>query len=216
MKRLAFPAAAAATIATLAVGCGGSPGATLDAAANSDVAMAADLGGEGPAADVAGDGAAPASARCASYCDDIARTCAGSAQYDSRDTCLAYCSFMPAGSASTPNTLACRAEALARFEPARPTTSCLAAGPGGDLGHTHACGSPCAAFCGMAAAICPSVFADAAACMNACARFPPLPPYGSPNVDRDTYGCRLHYLTQAAVRPDINCPNITATSPTCR
>jgi hypothetical protein len=158
----------------------------------------------------------PASEACLAYCDRIARTCAGREQYDSNATCLAYCGFMPEGSASTPNTLACRMEALAQFNLARPTTSCLAAGPGGDNGHLHSCGTACATFCGMALRICPAVFADAAACMDACAAFPALPPYAVPNVDRNTFGCRLYYLTQAARQPDLHCAKVGPGSAVCR
>jgi hypothetical protein len=159
---------------------------------------------------------APASAACTGYCEGIARTCNSNPQYDSNATCFAYCQFMPGGSAATANTLACRAEALARFDRARPTTSCLAAGPGGDLGALHACGSPCATFCGMALRICPAVFADTTACMNECASFPSRPVYSIPNMDANTYGCRLFYLTQAALRADLHCGKIGASSPVCR
>jgi hypothetical protein len=178
--------------------------------------LAADLAPPSPDLAPASPDLAPPSVDCSDYCGAIARTCSDRAQYDSQASCLAYCRFMPEGSTATPNTVACRREALARFDLARPTTSCLAAGPGGELAHQHACGSPCSTFCGMALRICPEAFPDLSHCMNACAAFPDRPVYALPNVDRNTYGCRLYYLTQAALRADLHCPKVTAGSPVCR
>lgn len=150
-------------------------------------------------------GAAPT---CAAYCASITSHCTGgSAQYASEQACFELCTAEGLGWAvgtladQTGNTLGCRsyhADAAANDD------HCAHAGPTGG----GACGDYCDVYCDAALANCTEanqLFADAASCHAACARFPVA---GDVN-DRDgnTVQCRLYHLGAARAEPAVHCPH---------
>ncbi|MDB4941022.1 MAG: hypothetical protein JWP97_556 [Labilithrix sp.] len=179
---------------------------------------------DGGTADAA---APPEGPECSAYCDTVQASCTeGSAQYTSRDECLAFCGLLPAGMTgeSAGDSVACRA--FYAGSPARTdATYCAAAGPyGGGV-----CGDRCPIFCALAMSACgagsdggPPPYASYPDCQTACVGFG----YRDGGVDGggegalgpdagDTLNCRLFYLRQA-VTSGTSCENIAVDSPACR
>ena len=58
-------------------------------------------------------------------------------------------------------------------------------------------------------------FADADDCIAECEGWDPEPKYFATIEDGDTYACRMHHLTLAAVQPEGHCGHIGTDSPVC-
>ncbi len=154
---------------------------------------------------------------CPQYCDLIGDHCQDEfEQFAGRTICEATCTLMAPGDPGDVlgNSVACRTHhALLAAESAHP--HCLHAGPTGDT----TCGGPCENFCGLSQRACPdelSPFADVDACIAECESWAPQPAYFATVPDGDTYACRMHHLTLAALQPDVHCGHIGTESPVCR
>jgi hypothetical protein len=155
------------------------------------------------------------------------------AQFSSMASCLATCAAYPVGSPSdtSGNTLGCRAHYAGSLAQATPATYCTVAGPTGggepgDAGSGVTCGGGCDSFCNIQDMICTGTnkqFANIAVCVSTlgCASFNPIksPPYSAADTMTDDFGCRMYWLTQAAVN-DANtvkdCPYIVPNSSVCK
>ncbi len=154
---------------------------------------------------------------CPNYCELIGDHCqAEFEQFAGRTICEATCVLMAPGEPGDVlgNSVACRTHhALLAAESANP--HCLHAGPTGDT----TCGGPCENFCGLGQRACPgplSPFVDVDACIAECEGWDPQPAYFATVPDSDTYACRMHHLTLAALQPDVHCGHIGTESPVCR
>ncbi|MCA9705706.1 MAG: hypothetical protein KDK70_07655 [Myxococcales bacterium] len=159
----------------------------------------------------------PSQDPCPQYCEVIGDHCEGElAQYPGQAICEATCALMDPGEPGDVlgNSATCRAHhALLAAE--SPTPHCLHAGPTGDT----TCGGPCESFCSLAQQACAgglSPFADADDCIAECEGWDPEPKYFATIEDGDTYACRMHHLTLAAVQPEGHCGHIGTDSPVCR
>lgn len=149
---------------------------------------------------------------CDSYCAAIMTNCEGLAQYASEDDCKAFCEHLPEGTAgdTSGNSLACRAHHASLAE-AEPETHCVHAGPSG----AGVCGAAIDAFCEVAPAVCPDVYADKDACDTAAEAFDADAAYEGPASTGDTLACRLFHLTAASTDAATHCQHIAETSATC-
>jgi hypothetical protein len=150
---------------------------------------------------------------CDAYCKSITDNCTGEhSQYGAPEFCQGSCAAFPLGEASdmSGNTLGCRTyhAGAAAMDPA---VHCGHAGPGGG----SACGENCEGFCSIAQTACPEVWADAGACMAACANFDPAEPYDATDVKGNSLACRLYHATAAAVDPVTHCAHIKGDSMPC-
>lgn len=182
--------------------------------------------GGGPSLDA---GITPPPPSCSRYCDLVTANCTGkSAQYASREDCLAFCAHLPLGEATTEDvkssaTVACRqywADTPAKTDP---DTYCLAAGPFG--GNT--CGDRCTAFCSVLLSACSpdagkAPYASQPECATACAGFTYRDggidgggegPYGPDGGD--TLNCRLYWLREATEYVGA-CMNLAPDSDVCK
>lgn len=193
------------TATTTASGTGGEGGGTGGEGGTGE-------GGSGQGGGDGGGGSAP-DVSCTTYCAALMANCTGdAAQYKNEASCEAFCADLPEGAAgdTSGNSLACRAY-HATAAATDPDTHCVHAGPAGAGG----CGTAVEAFCSVAPAACPDVFADTAACDTAAADFDAEEPYTGPDSMGDTLACRLYHLTEATVDPTTHCPHIGADSPVC-
>lgn len=150
---------------------------------------------------------------CADYCATIATSCTGAeTQWGNLEFCMASCAAFPPGTAAdtTTNTLGCRTY-HAGAAAGDPATHCVHAGPGG----ANACGSNCEGFCAIGMAACPDKWADAAACMTACAGFDDSEKYDATDIAGNTLACRLYHATAASVDAATHCGHIGGDSPPC-
>lgn len=185
-----------------------------------------DAGGHGgghPSSSVSGSASGGATLTCDSYCDQIQANCAGAtAQYPSREACMATCATFAPGELGdmNGNTLACRI--YHSGTPARndPATHCAHGGPeGADATH---CGPPCASFCNLVMAVCPQTgggepstgYADKADCMSQCAGYGTTT-YSANVKSGNSVECRIYYATLASTDPS-QCVNTAATSSLCK
>ncbi|WP_437586574.1 hypothetical protein [Sorangium sp. So ce1000] len=169
-------------------------------------------GGSGATTSSSSGGGTP-EVSCSTYCTAIMANCTGDGvQYGSQESCEAFCANLPAGTAgdTTGNSLACRAY-HADAAKADALTHCIHAGPSGG----GACGTAIEAFCEVAPAACPDVYADKAACDAEAAGFDAEAPYAGPGSMGDTLACRLYHLTEASALAVAHCPHIGETSPVC-
>ncbi|MEX1366402.1 MAG: hypothetical protein AB1Z98_24975 [Nannocystaceae bacterium] len=162
------------------------------------------------------DGAPPAQDPCPEYCEIIGDHCGDDlAQYPGQAICEAVCALMDPGEEGDVlgNSAACRAHhAFLAAESADP--HCLHGGPTGDT----TCGGPCESFCSLARDACPdelSPFLDTDECIAECESWPPQPKYFAGVEAGDSYACRMHHLTLAALQPDVHCGHIGTDSPVC-
>lgn len=168
--------------------------------------------------DSTGEGEAPPQVDpCPDYCQLMDDHCDGDlAQYPGQAICEATCALMEPGEETDVlgNTASCRAHhALLAAESADP--HCLHAGPTGDT----TCGGPCESFCSLALVACPgelSPFLDADDCIAQCEAFDPEPRYSASVTEGDSYACRMHHLTLAALQSEVHCSHIATDSPVCR
>jgi hypothetical protein len=161
--------------------------------------------------------APPQQELCEEYCEVIGDHCdADLAQYPGQAICEAVCALMDPGEEGDVlgNSATCRSNhALLAAEVADP--HCRHAGPTGDT----TCGGPCESFCSLSAVACPgelSPFPNIDSCIAACEDWNPEPEYFAAVEDSDTYACRMHHLTLAALAPETHCEHIGADSPVCR
>lgn len=150
---------------------------------------------------------------CADYCATIATNCTGAqTQWGNEGFCAASCATFPVGTPAdmAGNTLGCRVY-HAGAAAGDPATHCVHAGPGG----SGVCGAVCEGFCSIGMAACPDKWADAAACMAACATFDDAEPYDATDVSGNSLACRLYHATAASVDPATHCGHIGGDSPTC-
>jgi hypothetical protein len=146
------------------------------------------------------------------------------AQYGDTAACNAVCATFPIGTEADMdgNTLGCRTYHGGAPAAGMPGTHCPHAGPlGGGL-----CGTDeCAAFCGIATAICgdhaSKPYDSEDACMTACMNFADTTatPYNSTVTDGDSLACRMYHLTVASksdADKNTHCPHIAAVSDTCK
>jgi hypothetical protein len=150
---------------------------------------------------------------CADYCATMATNCTGAlTQWGNEGFCAASCATFPVGAPEdmAGNTLGCRVY-HAGAAAADPETHCVHAGPGG----SGVCGAVCEGFCTIGMAACPDKWADAAACMAACAMFDDAETYDATDVSGNTLACRLYHATAASVDPVTHCGHIGGDSPTC-
>lgn len=190
-----------------------------DEATEGDVSTgdAGDDGAVGSTGVVDDDGdAADQAEACAEYCGLVGDHCGDElAQYAGTALCEATCAQMPLGTPEDTlgNTVGCRTfHALLAAESADP--HCRHAGPAGD----GTCGANCESFCSLTLQTCAGELApypDADSCIAACEGFAAEPPYSADAPDADTFACRMHHLTLAAVQPDVHCGHIGETSPVC-
>ena len=162
------------------------------------------------------EGEPPLGDQCPQYCEVMGDHCeADLAQYPGQAICEAVCSLMDPGDEGDVlgNSAACRTHhAFLAAESADP--HCLHAGPTGDT----TCGGPCESFCSLARAACPdelSPFLDTDACIAECEGWDPAPKYFATVEAGDTYACRMHHLTLAALDPGTHCGHIGTDSPVC-
>lgn len=158
-------------------------------------------GGGGGAAGAGGGGAVT----CASYCDAIMSACTGaSAQYGSKDTCLASCSAFPAGAAGekTGHSLACRAY-HADTAATDGVSHCAHAGPAGD----GMCGGNCEGYCSLMLKHCPSAYASEAECTSQCPGITSATASGYDTGEKtgDSLFCRIYHATAASTDPTTHC-----------
>lgn len=158
----------------------------------------------------------PAEDPCPQYCELVGDHCdADLVQYPGQVICEATCALMDPGELGDVlgNTASCRLHhALLAAESADP--HCLHAGPTGDT----TCGSPCESFCSLARDGCSgelSPFTDTDDCIAQCESWNPEPRYFATVEGGDTYACRMHHLTLAALQPEIHCSHIGTDSPVC-
>jgi hypothetical protein len=192
-----------------ATGCGGSGGSGT--------------GGEGASGSTAtaGTGGAP-TLDCTSYCGAVMSNCTTTnAQFTDMASCMGVCAAYPVGALAdtTGDTLGCRLYHCGEAKVA-PGIHCAHAGPtGGDKdpnGPSGSCGEPCDAFCNVAAKICPTQYADAAACLAECKTFKKdAASYSVADVDTNDMGCRFYHLSAAVGDPTTHCPHIVAASAVC-
>jgi len=160
-------------------------------------------------------------ATCAAYCASIQANCTGNgAQYSNLDACLGSCAGFAPGAIGMQagNNLECRAY-HARAAVGDPTTHCSHAGPAGD----GVCGANCDGFCAIQATACTAgnmQFATVDACKTACGAYAGVSArYDSNTASRDSFKCRMYYLSLAATaggsQATAHCPHIAATSATC-
>lgn len=172
-----------------------------------------DTGSSSAAATDAEPTGGPTALDCKSYCETITGNCtSANAQYASLQQCQSTCVAFTVGDESDRdgNTLGCRvyhADAAA----SDPGMHCTHAGPGG----AGQCGSNCEGFCAVAASACAGTFADAAACMSACAGYDPGEPYDAGDKAGDSFACRMYHLTVATEDPVGHCPHILPDSLPC-
>jgi hypothetical protein len=168
---------------------------------------------------------------CPTYCTTILANCTlTNAQYPDMAHCTAACASFPVGTSkvtdTTGNTLGCRIYHAGAPSKATPSTHCVHAGPGGD--RTTAvgagtCGDACTSFCNLEIKTCGTtaapitgitpVYADAAACMTACAGFDKTHLYGVTSAG-DSLACRLNHATNAAISATsatTHCPHLQST-----
>lgn len=175
---------------------------------------AADTGGSSDDSSAASDPTEQATALdCKSYCATITANCtSNNAQYASLQQCQGTCDAFTLGDEADRdgNTLGCRVyhADVAKGDPAM---HCTHAGPGG----AGQCGRNCEGFCTIAAAACPGTYADAAACMSACAGFGDSEPFDASDQAGDSLACRLYHLTVATEDPTNHCPHILPDSGPC-
>lgn len=159
---------------------------------------------------------------CSAYCSELASHCTGTnQQYASTDSCMAVCATFALGTTADTMgaTLGCHFYHGGAPAMSDPVTHCPHAGP---LGGGQ-CGTDCDNFCSEAMAVCGTQatppYANAAACMTACAAFKPtsMVPYNATVMSGDSLACRMYHLTAASAAggATTHCPHIGAMSAVC-
>ena len=169
---------------------------------------------------------------CASYCTQVAANCKDTnAQWPDDASCQAGCKTFAAGTLAdmAGNTLGCRL--YHSGDPAKGAAAmhCPHAGiTAGDpdatatgAGKDGPCGDGVEAFCKLAVATCPAVWADVAKCTTDAKTFKGSAATfgGMTDTDKDTFACRSYHLTVAAKSTEsaaMHCPHIALASATCK
>jgi len=153
---------------------------------------------------------APASAQCASYCNEVMANCTGTnAVYSGMQTCLGVCAKLPPGDALEPagNTVACRtvqAGLAASSSTGEPELYCPRAGPGG----ADFCGTNCESYCLLLEKSCPTEFQGVPSCTAKCAAFKDMKRFDViADHEGDSLQCRLVHVSSATVEPEDHCPH---------
>jgi len=149
---------------------------------------------------------------CATYCATMSANCTvANAMYTDATQCAMGCVSLTLGTlGETADSVGCR---LAQANDGG-ALHCAAAGPfGGDV-----CGTHCEAFCQLALATCPGVFADAKGCSAACQTWvrAPMRVHATGPTSGDTFDCRAYHLSAAISAPSVHCTHIGESSPPCR
>ncbi len=155
----------------------------------------------------------PATPSCAAYCALMDTNCAGDfAQYESLESCLAFCqdqAALPLGTAEDVdvNTVGCRIRhAILAVTTVNPAAQCPAAGPTGG----GVCGTPCENYCALVAQGCgpTALYPDEDTCLAACEAFPVDGPPDA--TSGDSLACRLNHAALAVSDPEqaasLHCP----------
>ena len=169
---------------------------------------------------------------CDSYCTQVQTNCKDTnAQWPDAASCKAGCATFTAGALTDMggNTLGCRIYHSGGPAAMTPATHCAHAGiTAGDvdatatgMGKDGACGDGVEAFCKMAVATCPAVWADAAKCSTDATKFLGSAAAfgGVTDVDKNTFACRAYHLTVAAqstANAMTHCPHIALVSEKCK
>jgi hypothetical protein len=179
----------------------------------------------------ASSGGATVKLTCDDYCAQVQKNCTGDvAQYGGPaplESCKATCaSWAPGALADTMNnTLGCRIYHSGTPAMTAAAMHCGHAGLiGGDLDPAAGaaqCGDGVEAFCKLAVATCPAVYADVAACTTEAAKFAKsaTPFSATKDVAGNTFSCRAYHLTVAAgsaAAATMHCPHIAAASDPCK
>jgi hypothetical protein len=162
------------------------------------------------------------SALCTTYCSRIMAACkAKVAQYTSLRNCQAVCDRLPAGLPGDQkiNTVQCRlaqvqlAEDLSGVDQ---STSCVAAGPGGN----GICGSNCEGVCAIIRQSCTGDDAqyggDADICIRDCSAVRDEMTFNTTDADKsegNSQQCRLWHANAAAQAPFPHCRHAAGASP---
>ncbi|MFT7623185.1 MAG: hypothetical protein ACI9WU_002363, partial [Myxococcota bacterium] len=157
---------------------------------------------------------------CAAYCDSVMVSCPAdgdTAQYADMDSCLSYCTTWGQLALGTlddidGNTVGCRmyhsGVAASDLDNGSDAIHCPHAGPHGG----NVCGSWCDNYCDLAMTNCGGaneLYADADACMTACADFDDTGAGG--DTSGDSVQCRVYHLGVAGSDGDssaaVHCPH---------
>ena len=137
---------------------------------------------------------------CVTWCDQMGQACESHSElYSDPERCAAACGRLPAGTLLDGDlaSVGCRI-GYAGWALARPDEAhvwCAAA----DVSGGGVCGSWCEAYCGLADANCPTLFASPAECATACADLPAHAPWNA--AIGNSVQCRIRQLVAASEDP---------------
>jgi hypothetical protein len=152
------------------------------------------------------------------YCTIVNGLCTGAlSQGMTSQYCMDVAKFIPNNTAGKYNdydgdSLACRAY--------HSIVGGAAHCPHGGISGAGACGTGvCDTFCALSAKVCPSNYANTAACLSACAMWNTTAKLGTvTDQSGDTFYCRLYHLGAAAngtTAATTHCPHAVASSTPC-
>jgi len=179
--------------------------------------------GTGGSTGAVGTGGAGTLLSCAGYCAQVNANCSDkNRQYAGlqEENCLAFCSYIPAGTADdmTGDTRGCRAYHSGAPALADPALHCPHGGPYGSGVCAPDGGDQCDVFCGLIQAICTGgdqQYATLADCVVECSALSDAttPFVADPAVVSDSFQCRGYHLTAASLDPAVHCAHAGGDGP---